>query len=149
MNLDQKTALFAFGAAVDLLKQAKVIRSHRYLGDIAEFLCAELTGIDLSTNLRQVGHDGMRGELRAQIKYGGGKKTNMDLGNPANYDEIYVVLGKGSVLRTYPAPEEFIVYRLTSSHVTTLTPIANGRYSCGKRNFSRAPDFVITLSGGA
>lgn len=147
MNLNQKNALLAFGAAVELLKQAKVIRSHRYLGDIAEFLCAELTGIDLATNLRQVGHDGMRGELRAQIKYGGGKKTNIDLGNPANYDEIYVVLGEGSVLRTYSAPEEFIVYRLTASQVAALTPIANGRYSCGKRTFSGAPDFVIALSG--
>lgn len=74
------------------------MRSDRYLGDLAEFLCADALDIDLASNLRKIGHDGTRVEVRVQVKYGGGKKTNVDLGDPDTYQEIYIVLGEESTL---------------------------------------------------
>ena len=128
----QKRAIGRFAGAIDELKDAGVIRSHRYLGDIAEFLCADLFGIVLSQNLREAGHDGMRGKLRVQVKYGGGKKTNVSLGNPDEYDEIYIVLGRESVVRMEGHDEDFVVYKLTPDEVRTKTKTRNGTYSCGR-----------------
>jgi hypothetical protein len=146
MSPRQRKAISAFHTAVKELKGAGVIRSHRYLGDIAEFLCAVEVGIDLATNLRQIGHDGMRGTLRAQIKYGGGSKTNVDLGHPDTYDEVYVVLGKESVVRSGSHMADFVVYKLTSSEVHTIGPTKKGKYSCGRGSLSREPDLVISLA---
>lgn len=142
---DQKAALRQFSLAVRNLKDCGVIRSDRYLGDIAEFLCARAFGIDLVTNLREVGHDGMRGQLRVQVKYGGGKKTNMDFGNPDEYDEVYVVLGEGSVIRSREHAGDFLVYILTAEQVRTMR-CSKGKHTCGRRGFSREPDHIINLS---
>ncbi|QSQ16846.1 hypothetical protein [Myxococcus landrumensis] len=144
MNSRQRAALKDFARAVNTLREAGVIRSHRYLGDIAEFLCAGMFGIDLATNLRQAGHDGLRGEVRAQVKYGGGKKTNVDLGNPDAYDEIYVVLGQESVVRAPAYEGDFLVYILTADEARALkTP--GGSYSCGASYFEREPHRVIWI----
>lgn len=107
MNSRQQLAITKFKASIKELKDSGVIRSHRYLGDLAEFPCADALKIDLATNLRQAGHDGMRAQLRAQIKYGGGAKTNVDLGSPLTYEEVYVVLGKDSVVRSHPHDADF------------------------------------------
>lgn len=90
MNPRQTLALRSFALAVKELRDAEVTRSHRYLGDIAEFLCADAFGINLATDLRQVGHDGIRENLKVQIKYNGSEKTNVDLGDPRHYDEVYI-----------------------------------------------------------
>lgn len=55
MTPAQQQAITGFIVAVDTLRNAGIIRSHRYLGDIGEFLCADAFGINLSTNLRQAG----------------------------------------------------------------------------------------------
>src|SRR5258708_5341602 len=99
------------------LRQQRIVRSHRSLGDLGEFLCADAFAIDLATNLRQVGHDGLRDQLRAQIKYHGGKSTTVDLGDPAHYDEVYVVLGPDSIIRPDGYAEEFLIYQLSASEV--------------------------------
>ena len=145
MNNRQKAAIEAFATAISGLKEADVIRSHRYLGDIAEFLCADAFGIALSDNLREEGHDGMRGGVKVQVKYGGGKKTNVDLGNPDEYEEIYIVLGLESVVRTAGYDGDFVVYKLTSDEVRTMrTP--KGKYSCGRGPLSRTPDICISMA---
>ena len=145
MDIRQRNAITAFGCAVQELKDAGVIRSHRYLGDIAEFLCADAYGIDLEKNLRTVGHDGMREELRAQIKYGGGEKTNMDFGNPGSYDEVYIVLGKESKIRDFPDDSDFLIYVMTSEEVKAIEKTPKGKYSRGITHFRRIPDKSISL----
>lgn len=144
MNNQQKLSIERFAAAIEGLKEARVIRSHKYLGDIAEFLCADAFSIILSENLREKGHDGMRGTLRVQVKYGGGKKTNVSLGDPDHYDEIYVVLGRESVVRAPEFNGDFVVYRLTSQEVRGMQT-KNGSYSCGRLPLSRNPDLVISM----
>lgn len=141
----QRLALVGFRSSIEKLKAAGVIRSDRYLGDIAEFLCADAYGIDLATNLRQAGHDGLRQDLRVQIKYGGGKKTNVDLGDPSTYDEVYVVLGRDSVVRTYAHMADFLVYRLTAEEVRNIGTTLGGKYSCGAGQFMGPADRAISL----
>jgi len=148
MNQRQRLAITSFAASIKELKDAGVIRSHRYLGDLAEFLCADAFSIDLATNLRQAGHDGTREQLRAQIKYGGGSKTNMDLGDPSTYEEVYIVLGKESVVRSYPHDADFLIYKLTNDEVIAMGQTMKGKYSCGVTRFRRPPDHAISLSDG-
>ena len=62
----------------------------------------------------------MRKGFKVQIKYGGSKKTNIDLGNPDIYQEIYVVLGKDSVVRKHQAEADFLVYKLTSDDIKAI-----------------------------
>ncbi len=145
MNDKQRAALVQFGQAVRELKACGVLRSDRFLGDIAEFLCAGAYGIQLVENLREVGHDGMRDGRRVQVKYGGGKKTNMDLGNPDKYDEVYVVLGEGSVMRSTLHAGDFLVYVLQADEVQFMKS-KKGTYSCGRSRFAYPPDRVINLS---
>lgn len=145
MNERQLLAIQNFAACVSELRAAEVIRSHRYLGDIAEFLCAAVCGIDLSKNLREVGHDGLRGNVKVQIKYNGGEKRNVDLGDPSSYEEIYIVLGKASYLRTTSHKEDFLVYRLSSEEVHIMRT-KSGRYSCGRGQLPKEPLHCISLS---
>jgi hypothetical protein len=140
----QKAAIAAFASSVKELKESGVIRSDRYLGDLAEFLCADAFQLDLATNLRQVGHDGMREGVKVQIKYGGGKKKNVDLGDPATYEEVYVVLGRGSVVRSSAHQGDFLIYKLPRKEVLGLCTSA-GTYSCGAGALRREPDRVISI----
>ena len=145
MDPRQKAALTKFAEAVTELKAAGVIRSDRYLGDVAEFLCADAFGIHLEKNLREGGHDGHRGTLKVQVKFGGGKKTNVDLGDPNVYDELFVVLGQGSVVRSARFDGDFLVYKLTAEEVRGMKR-PGGKYSCGSARFSCTPDHVIRLN---
>ena len=52
MTEDQRIALQEFFSAVDRLKELNVIRSNKYLGDIAEFLCVSRFGITLAESGR-------------------------------------------------------------------------------------------------
>ncbi len=146
MNKRQCEALKNFSSSIKELKDSGVIRSHRYLGDIAEFLCADAYKINLATNLREAGHDGLRDEVRAQIKYAGGTKTNVDFGDPSKYDELYIVLGKESKVRGYQHSADFLIYKMTSEEVVTLPPTNKGKYSRGKAHFLDKPDKIISLS---
>jgi hypothetical protein len=144
MNSRQQAALSAFHRGIKELKASGVIRSHRYLGDIAEFLCARAFGIDLATNQREAGHDGLRETVKVQIKFGGGKKTNMDLGDPDAYEELYVVLGRESVVRHSGYDGDYLVYKLTADEVRGMQ-VKSGKYSCGTTRFSGKPNLVISL----
>lgn len=148
MNQRQQRAITDFTTSIQELKDAGVIRSDRYLGDLAEFLCADAFGIDLATNLRQTGHDGTHRGLRAQIKYGGGTKKNIDLGDPDTYEEIFVVLGRDSAIRDDSHDADFIIYKLTSDEVLAMGKNNAGGYSCGKTPFLRLPDETIYLFDG-
>lgn len=143
MNSRQRNALRAFSQAVQELRAAGVVRSHRYLGDIAEFICAYAKDIVLNRNLRAPGHDGMQGSKRIQVKYGGSTKTNVSLGNPDTYDEILVVLGPESVLRDKREKADFLIYTLLADEVRTFNPCNDGTFSCGKGGWKdKSPDRV-------
>lgn len=145
MNQTQREALSKFSSAIHELKTSGVIRSHRYLGDIAEFLCADEFGISLEKNLREIGHDGVINESKVQIKYGGGKTTNINLGNPDTYDEVLVVLGKESVIRTHVSNADFLIYRMTADEVREHGAKSKGNYSCGAIQFAKPPDREISI----
>jgi hypothetical protein len=148
MNPRQILALRSFTSAVKELGAAGVTRSHRYLGDIAEFLCADAFGINLAKNLREVGYDGHREQIKVQIKYNGSKKTNVDLGNPLHYQEVYIVLGPESVVRPIFHLAEFLVYRFTSDEVMHMRT-AKGKYSCAKGQLPSAPLKAIHIEDAA
>jgi hypothetical protein len=106
----QKRALRDFYKAVDELKSAGIIRSDKYLGDIAEFLCNIALGVELAKSGRQAGHDGMIGESRVQIKYSGGLSNTVDCGNPNEYEILLIVIGPKSVLRRNGETGDYLVY---------------------------------------
>ena len=135
MTPRQLAALKQFTAVVKELRDSGVIRSHRYLGDIAEFVCMRTHNVVLEENLRAPGHDGIRGNKRVQVKYGGGTKTNVSLGNPDTYEEILVVLGPDSVLRDKAETADLLIYTLTAEDVRACTPGKQGSFSCGKKGW--------------
>lgn len=49
----QEKAIDAFFSAVDDLKQLGVVRSGKYLGDIAEFLCCNFLKMELAESKKQ------------------------------------------------------------------------------------------------
>lgn len=119
MTTDQESALAAFFKAVDRLEEVGVIRSSRYLGDIGEFLCADALGTVLAEQLRLPGHDGVHDNKRVQIKFNNSPTgTNINVGNPEEYDELVVVIGPRSKLReSEHQPGEFRFYRFASAEV--------------------------------
>ena len=135
MTPRQLDALKQFAVVVKELRDCGVIRSHRYLGDIAEFVCSRTHNVVLEENLRAPGHDGIRSGKRVQVKYGGGTKTNVSLGDPETYEEILVVLGPDSVLRDKDEKADLLIYTLTAEDVRACTAGGNGTYSCGKKGW--------------
>ena len=95
----QKRALKQFYDAVDKLKRLRIIRSDKYLGDIAEFLCDVALGVVLAESGRHPGYDGLIEKSKIQVKYSGGKSNTVDCGDPAKYEILFIVLGKKSKLR--------------------------------------------------
>jgi hypothetical protein len=140
----QEKAISEFRRAIEALRATGVIRSHRYLGDLGEFLCADTFGIDLERNLRAVGIDGRRNELRVQIKYHGGKNTAIDVGDPNSYDELYVVLGPGSVFRPHGYADDFLVYLISSDQVRAFES-KEGKYWCTQNRLGDEPTRHIAL----
>lgn len=145
MKSSHVVAITKFIDAVAELRAQGIVRSHRYLGDLGEFLCADAFAIDLEKNLRQAGRDGRRGRLLVQIKYHGGKSTTVNLGDPAHYDEVYVVLGPDSVIRPDGYVEEFLIYRLSAAQVREFAP-ENDNYYCTERRLPQQPTHRIGLS---
>ena len=82
MTEEQQEALSTFFDSVTALKTCGIIRSDKYLGDIAEFLCQEWYGIELADAGNQIGFDGVVDGLRVQVKYSGGISTTVDCGDP-------------------------------------------------------------------
>ncbi len=68
MTDDESSAIEQFFAVADRLKSLSVVRSDKYLGDIAEFICKDQFGIELASSGRQPGYDGHYQGGRVQIK---------------------------------------------------------------------------------
>ena len=144
MTEEQILLIQNFRDSIKSLKSSGVIRSHRYLGDLGEFLCADAFGINLSDNLRERGHDGMLGNSRVQIKYHGGSSTTANLGQPCQYDEVFIVLGPDSVLRPSNYCQDFLIYQLTSEAVTSFRS-ESGMYHCTSGRLPENPSHCISL----
>lgn len=147
MNKRQKDALYRFAESVKELKEAGVVRSDRYLGDVAEFLCADYLGLELEPNKRAQGHDAIKDGRRYQIKYGGGTKTNIALGDPKYYDEVLVVLGRDSVVRNDSVAGDFVIYRVPAAEVQSNHSAGKSKLSCGRKRFAGPLDYIINLQG--
>lgn len=122
MNKEKSKAIEEFFKCVEHLKSLRIIRSDKYLGDIAEFICKSEFGVELAPSGRQPGHDGHIGNSRVQIKYSGGVSTTVECGDPDSYEELIVVIGPGSVLRTDANPNGFVLYRIPSASVKQKEP---------------------------
>lgn len=122
----QERAIDTFFSAVETLRQLGVIRSGKYLGDIAEFLCCNLLHMELAKSKKQTGHDGMIQGLRCQVKFSGGASTTVDLGKPDAYDRLIIVLGPDSALRPPGLSRRWIIYNVPSEVVIEKVPHRDG-----------------------
>ncbi|MCG2739112.1 MAG: hypothetical protein L6300_02605 [Syntrophaceae bacterium] len=99
INADEKKAIRSFFAAVRKLRELNVIRTERYLGELGEFLAAKKFNLTLAESKKQKGHDTNGLDQRTQIKFHNSPtRTNIDLGQPTQYDRVIVVLGPDSKL---------------------------------------------------
>tara|TARA_R110001583_G_scaffold125995_2_gene277585 strand:- start:535 stop:1029 length:495 start_codon:yes stop_codon:yes gene_type:complete len=147
MESEIKLAIKTFFEQVDKLKELNVIRSDKYLGDIAEYITTYFYNIELAESGREPGHDGIDEDGRVQVKYHGSiTKTNLSLGNPNEYENFLVVLGPNSLLRSTKYEDDFLVYRFSSDEVKVHQNSNSGSYSCGKAPFEREPDKSLNLS---
>lgn len=147
MNTEIKEAIKGFYDSVEKLKSLGIIRSDKYLGDIAEYISSYFYQIELAESGRQPGHDGNDAEGRVQIKYHGSPtRTNIDLGKPDAYENLLVVLGPESMLRNPGYSGDFLLYRISASDAKAHCNVLSGTYSCGKEPFNREPDRVLDLS---
>jgi hypothetical protein len=89
-----------FLSAVEVLKAENIIRSDRYLGDIGEFICQRRYNLVLNENLREKGYDAITEHNRKiEIKYHTSAiGTNVEIGDPHLYDDVYVLLSPRSKL---------------------------------------------------
>lgn len=146
MSPEVKQAISAFYDAVEELKRLDVIRSDKFLGDIAEYITAHIYNIELARSGREVGHDGIDKDGKVQVKYHGSPtKTNVDLGRPNEYDKLLVVLGPDSLLRHPHHTDDFLIYKFTSVEVRQFANAGGSSHSCGKSPFVRKPDQVMNL----
>lgn len=130
---EQMAAIVEFFAAAERLKALEIIRSDRYLGDIAEFIAKTQLGMTMAASCREPGHDGHIDEKRVQVKFNGGKSITIDVGNTVAYDELIVILGPNSVMRTANLSEEpYVIYRIPSE-IVNRKPL----HSDGKRRLAK------------
>jgi hypothetical protein len=118
MNKQQKTTMNQFFKVAKKLSKLGVIRSSKYLGDIAEFICSNLYEIQLNPSGRAIGFDGtdLNGN-KVEVKYHGGESgNNIDLsGYKKNqiFNDLYIILGPDSKIRPDNSPPEtYLVYRI-------------------------------------
>jgi hypothetical protein len=140
-------AISDFFAAVAQLRELGIIRSDKYLGDLGEYICTHFYGINLASSGRQAGYDGTDADGTIQVKYHGSTtRTNIDLGDPEQYQNLLVVLGPSSLLRPTQFAGDFLVYRMSAEQVRRHKNTDKGTYSCGKVPFARKPDQVFNLT---
>ncbi|MFI8574915.1 DUF6998 domain-containing protein [Rossellomorea aquimaris] len=110
MNINQKNKIKNFFHAANSLKSLGIIRSTNYVGNIAEFMCANLYNLKLSESQREEGLDGIDSKGRKlEIKFHNGtSSTNIIMSkysNSQNFNDLIVMLGPLSKIRTNNLPE--------------------------------------------
>ena len=141
---DEQSALIRgyFACAASLL-DAQMVRSDKILGDLAEWMCVQRYGLVLETSGRHPGYDGVIGERKVQVKaHNSPQGTNLSVGNPGQYDELFVLIGPRSRLRLGPAGQTFHVYRFTARHVEENFRHLSGCYCAKKELTGRTYDVI-------
>ena len=133
---EQMVAIGEFFAAAGRLKTLGLIRSDRYLGDIAEFIAKTQLGMTMAASCREPGHDGYIDGKKVQVKFNGGTSITIDVGDPDTYDELVVILGPNSVMRAPELSEPYAVYRIPSSIVKLKPPHRDGKLRLAKGDLS-------------
>lgn len=126
MTAEQIQAIEDFYKATDRLRALNVIRSDRFLGDIAEFLVASKLQLKLTDNKRERGYDGTSDNTKIEVKYNGGSSNTVNCGRPESYDELVVVLGPKSALRDKSLSDPYLFYRIPTSVVALKARHADG-----------------------
>jgi hypothetical protein len=122
-----------------------MIRSDKILGDLAEWICVHHYGMILATSGRHPGYDGVIGERKVQVKaHNAPIGTNLSVGNPNQYDELFVLIGPRSRLRVGTAGQTFHVYKFTASYVNENFRRESGCY-CAKKGLTGMPYDIIDL----
>lgn len=140
MSDDQKEAIKNFFKAAEELENLGIVRSSSYTGNIAEFICAELFDITLSSSQRERGLDGKDSKGRlVEIKYHNASAgTNIVMEKykeDQNFQELIVILGPNSSLRSESLGEPtFEVYRINHyiyfKHEYITKDILSGNLKC-------------------
>ncbi len=142
MTNDQKELIKNYLASIASLFEAKLIRSAKVLGDLAEWFCVQRYGLVLEKSGRHPGYDGRIGKFRVQVKaHNSPEGTNLNVGNPEKYDELIVLIGPLSRLRVGPPGLDFHVYRFPANHVKAFFKKEKGCY-CAKKGLL-ARDFEV------
>ncbi len=134
MTDEQIKVIGEFFAAADRLKELKIIRSDRYLGDIAEFIAKTQLGMTMAASCREPGHDGHIDGKKVQVKYNGSTSITIEVGDPKTYDELIVILGPNSVMRTADMTESYVIYRIPSVVVMEKPCHSDGKIRLAKGN---------------
>lgn len=142
MTEEQTTAIGEFFSAADKLRTLGIIRSDKYLGDIAEFMAASQLGMSMASSGRQPGHDGHIEGRKVQVKFNGGTSITIDCGNPNSYEELIVILGPKSVMRRPDLLEPYVIYRIPSDVVRKKAPHKDGKLRFSKGDLP--PDCRVT-----
>jgi hypothetical protein len=132
MTEEQVSAIGEFFSAAEKLKTLGIIRSDKYLGDIAEFIAVSELGMDLAVSGREPGYDGHIQGKKVQVKFNGGTSITIECGNPDDYEELIVVLGPKSVMRRPELTTPYVIYRIPSATVRNKAP-----HKDGKRRFAK------------
>jgi hypothetical protein len=132
MTAEQTVAIGDFFSSAERLKSLGIIRSDKYLGDIAEFIAASQFGMAMVSSGREPGHDGHIDGRKVQVKYNGGTSITIDCGNPDSYEDLIVILGPKSVMRQVDLLEPYVIYRIPNHIVRKKPP-----HKDGKRRFAK------------
>jgi len=121
MDQVKKDAIRIFFDTVQKLKDEEIIRSSKYSGDIAEYICAELYGLTLSTSQREIGFDAIDADnIRYQIKLNNSSKNNnQTIGDTTAYDNLLLVVTSDSLLFDSRYENAFmLIYNIHSSRLS-------------------------------
>lgn len=140
INNNVKDSLRAFFTSVSALSDNKIIRSSKYLADIAEFICSEFYGLKLCDSQRQVGYDALGdNKRRIQIKINNSSKmTNQSIGDKTKYDYLYLLVTSNSLLFNKKFKSAFILlYKIPASS------IPNEKYIAKALLHKISPDLIL------
>lgn len=129
---EQISAIDDFFSSANRLKSLGIVRTDRYLGDIAEFIAKTELGMVPAASARQEGYDGHIDGRTVQVKFNGGTSITIDCGDPETYEELVIILGPNSAMRRPEVIERYAIYRIPSSRVKM-----KARHKDGKLRFAK------------
>ena len=146
MDNEAEEALKQFFSAQKKLNQLGIIHSRDYIGDIGRYLCQAVYDMEPVKSPWQAGYDGTIDSSKVQVRINNCPHgTPVRLAEPAEYDEVIVVLGPNCFLRPENVDGDFIFYRFTREEALKRFKFLSGRYVGGKSSFAEGHDKVLNL----